>query len=575
MSQGKRKKLGELLVERNLVLPEQVEAALKKQKATGRRLGQVLVDMGFVSHDDILDSISIQMGIPHIWLRKGLVDPVAAKLFPKEKCTAYSVLPMFKVHNTLTVAMSDASSLFVIDDVEQMTGLKVQPVQCRQDDIKTMIDEIYGASAESNDFLDSFSDNEVTVAETLHEDLSMVQEQAEGARVINLVNLLVLNAIKDGVSDVHIEPDLHCTRVRYRVDGALQEVMTPGADIHPAIVSRVKVMAKLDIAERRMPQDGRIRAIASGKEIDIRVSTMPTVLGEKVVMRLLDKGRMPLDLDRIGFDPETLASTKRILKRPHGMLLVTGPTGSGKTTTLYCGLNYISSMDCNIVTIEDPVEYQLPLINQVQVHEDQELTFARILRSVLRQDPDVVMVGEIRDRDTAEVAVQAALTGHLVLSTLHTNESAGAVARLIEMGIEPFLVTSALAGVIAQRLVRTICTDCKTPYFPPREMLETIGWRGTTSNFATGKGCGKCFGTGLRGRAGVHELLTITDAVRDAILRGASIHELRRAAAESGMNTMKDSAFRLVEKGETTLEEVMRVVLVENRADEPAIKATA
>ena len=324
-----------------------------------------------------------------------------------------------------------------------------------------------------------------------------------------------------------------------------------------------------------MPQDGRIRVIASGKEIDIRVSTMPTVLGEKVVMRLLDKGRMPLDIDRIGFDPETLASTKRILKRPHGMLLVTGPTGSGKTTTLYCGLNYISSMDCNIVTIEDPVEYQLPLINQVQVHEEQELTFARVLRSVLRQDPDVVMVGEIRDRDTAEVAVQAALTGHLVLSTLHTNESAGAVARLIEMGIEPFLVTSALAGVIAQRLVRTICPDCKTPYFPPRELLETIGWHGTTSNFATGKGCGKCFGTGLRGRAGVHELLTITDAVRDAILRGASIHELRRAAAESGMNSMKDSAFRLVEKGETTLEEVMRVVLVEGRSEAPAIKATA
>jgi len=575
MSQPKRKKLGELLVERNLVLPEQIEEALKKQKATGRRLGQVLVDMGFVTHEDILSSISVQMGIPHIWLRKGLVDPAAANLLPKEKCSGYSVLPMFKVHNTLTLAMSDASSLFVIDDVEQITGLKVQPVQCRQDDIKNMIDEIHGGSSEAEDFLESFGDSDVTIAETPHENLAMVQEQAEGARIINLVNLLVLNAIKDGVSDIHIEPDLQCTRVRYRVDGALQEVMTPGADIHPAIVSRVKVMSKLDIAERRMPQDGRIRVIASGKEIDLRVSTMPTVLGEKVVMRLLDKGRMPLDIDQIGFDPETLAATKRILDRPHGLLLVTGPTGSGKTTTLYCGLNYISSIDCNIVTIEDPVEYQLPLINQVQVHEEQELTFARVLRSVLRQDPDVVMVGEIRDRDTAEVAVQAALTGHLVMSTLHTNESAGAIARLIEMGIEPFLVTSSLAGVIAQRLVRTICTDCKTPYFPPRELLETIGWHGTTTNFATGKGCGKCFGTGLRGRAGVHELLTVTDTVRDAILRGASVHELRRAAMESGMNTMKDSGFRLVEKGETTLEEVMRVVLVEDQADEPAIQATA
>lgn len=575
MSEPKRKRLGELLVERNLVLPEQVEAALKKQKATGRRLGQVLVDMGFVTHDDILSAISVQMGVPHIWLRKGLVDPEAAKLFPREKCTAYSVLPMFRVHNTLTLAMSDASSLFVIDDVEQVTGLKVQPVQCRDDDIKTMIEEIFGTRASSIDFLESFNESDLTVAEVPHEDLAMVREAAEGARVINLVNLLILNAINDGVSDIHIEPDTQCTRVRYRVDGALLEVMTAGADVHPAVVSRVKVMAKMDIAERRMPQDGRIRVIASGREIDVRVSTMPTVLGEKVVLRLLDKSRMPLDIDKIGFEPETLLATKRILKRPHGMLLVTGPTGSGKTTTLYCGLNFISSIECNIVTIEDPVEYQLPLINQVQVQEEQELTFARILRSVLRQDPDVVMVGEIRDRETAEVAVQAALTGHMVMSTLHTNESAGAVARLMDMGIEPFLITSALAGVVAQRLVRTICPDCKASYFPPRELLERLEWHGTATNFATGKGCKKCFGSGLRGRAGIFELLTVTDAVRDAILRGASIHELRRVCNESGMQTMKDSAFRLVEEGRTTLEEVMRVVLVEDKMDDPMVRATA
>jgi type IV pilus assembly protein PilB len=570
MSPKRRKMLGEILIERNQLLPEQLEAALEGQKRTEKRLGQVLIDMGFLGHDEVMSAISQQTGIPHVWLQKGLVDPKVVKLLPKDKAQASCVIPMFNVSNTLTLGMADTTDLLTIDDVESMTGCRVQPVQCRRADVEAAIREYYSEGMEMEDFVESFQASDVQVAETPshYEDLRMVAEQAEGAYIINLVNLFMLNAIKEGASDIHIEPDVRTTRVRYRIDGALQEAMTPRGDLHPAIISRIKVMARMDIAVRRTPQDGRIRVVAEGKDVDLRVSSMPTVLGEKIVIRLLDRSRLELDINRIGFSGEVLQEAKSLLSRPHGIILVTGPTGSGKTTTLYSGLAFISSIERNIVTIEDPVEFQLPLINQVQVNEEQGLTFARTLRSILRQDPDVIMVGEIRDKETAEVAIQAALTGHLVLATLHTNESAGAIARLVDMGIEPFLLTSSVIGVIAQRLVRTVCSNCRTNYLPPRELLERIGWQGKNTTFVTGRGCERCFDSGLRGRSGVFELLAMTDGLRDTILRKASAETIRTACVKSGMRMMKDEAFQLVEEGKTSLEEVLRVVFVEGFADE-------
>ena len=567
---SQRKKLGEILIERNLLFPEQLDAALQRQASSGRRLGQVLVDMGFASPDDVLNAVSQQLGIPHVWLRKGLVDPKVVRLLPKDKARAYRVMPMFKIRNVLSLAMTDVEDIFAIDDVESLTGCKVQPVQCRADDVQAAIREYYTQSVEMEDFLESFQGADVKIAETPYEDLRMVEEQAEGARIINLVNLALMNAVKEGASDIHIEPDSPLTRIRFRVDGTLQEAMTPRADLHPAIVSRIKVMGKMDIAERRMPQDGRIRVVAEGKDVDIRVSTMPTVQGEKVVMRLLDKRTLTLDINKIGITEPILGDMKKLLKRPNGILLVTGPTGSGKTTTLYSGLTYISSVEKNIVTIEDPVEYQLPLINQVHVNEEQGLSFARILRSVLRQDPDVIMVGEIRDKETAEVAIQAALTGHLVMSTLHTNDSAGAIARLVDMGIEPFLLTSSIVGVVAQRLIRLVCQNCKTNFFPPRELLERIGWRGKNNTFVTGRGCEQCFDSGLRGRQGIFELLQMTDELRNLIVRDASMHSIQAYCQRIDMRTMKDEGFKLVEDGRTSLEEIMRIIFVAEAADDPA-----
>lgn len=477
---------------------------------------------------------------------------------------------MFKVGNVLTLAMIDPSNIFIIDDIERVTGCTVQAVQSRLDDIISAIEEFYREASMDVDRL--YDTNEVDGAGRpgQYEDLSMIDESAEGAQTINLVNYILSNAVKDGASDIHIEPDLTTCRVRFRVDGVLQEFMTPPLEMHPGVVSRLKVIGRMDIAERRIPQDGRMKVLVDGNDVDVRISSMPTVLGEKVVLRLLDKGAVKLDLNQLGFRAETLIGLKSALSRPHGMILVTGPTGSGKTTTLYSALIHISSIERNVVTIEDPVEYQLELINQVQTNEDQGLTFASTLRSVLRQDPDVVMVGEIRDRDTAEVAVQASLTGHLVLSTLHTNESAGAIVRLMEMGVEPYLLTSSLTAVVAQRLLRTICSNCATSYFPPAGMLERVNWQGDTQHMMMGRGCEHCFDTGLRGRAGIYELLKMDDELRKTILRDPTIHSIQEHAARSGMQSLKDEAFHLIEQGRTTFDEVMSVVFLEDDADSVA-----
>lgn len=566
MSAEKKKRLGEILLQHNLLLPEQLDAALAHQKKQGRRLGQVLIEMGLLSYESLSSVLSDQTGIPHIWLRKGLVDPKVVPLVPRESAEAACVMPMFKVRNTLTLAMVDCDAIFVIDDVETLTGCKVQPVQCRREDIEKTICESYGVTVDMEDFLEKIDEGgTIEVLEGNFEDLRMVEDKAEGARIVNLINMSLINAIREGASDIHIESDEEFSRVRYRIDGSLQETMTVRVDLHAALISRLKVMSRMDIAERRVPQDGRIQIRAEGREVDVRVSSMPTVKGEKMVLRLLDKGKMELDVNKVGFDEAMLADFKALLKRPNGIILVTGPTGSGKTTTLYSGLAYINTISKNIVTIEDPVEYQLPLINQVQVNVDQGLTFAKTLRAILRQDPDIIMVGEIRDRETAEVAIQAALTGHLVLSTLHTNDSAGAVARMMEMKVEPYLLSSALIGVLAQRLVRRVCEDCKTPFIPPRDFLMKLGWKKTNTTFVTGRGCDKCYDTGLRGRTGIFELLAVNERIRKTILQDPSADAIRAVAVELGMCTLKDEAFRIVEENITSLEEILDVVVVDDQ----------
>ncbi|MFW6158951.1 MAG: GspE/PulE family protein, partial [Planctomycetota bacterium] len=406
------------------------------------------------------------------------------------------------------------------------------------------------------------------VNEHVETNISELEELAEGSPIINLVNLMILNGIKDGASDIHVEPDSKLVRVRYRVDGVMHEVMTQRKDLHAAIVSRIKVMAGLDIGERRRPQEGRIHVVADNREIDLRVSSLPTILGEKMVLRILDQSQAILPLPQLGFKDRMLEALRRMLRQPYGLVLVTGPTGSGKTTTLYSGLAEISTITKNIITIEDPVEYQLPLINQVQVNEATDLGFATILRQVLRQDPDVIMVGEIRDRETAEMAIQAALTGHLVISTLHTNDSAGAITRLVDMGIEPFLISSALTGVVAQRLCRRVCQSCETTFIPRAELLDRIGWPWEKSvSLRRGSGCKECYDSGYKGRIGIYELLLVDRRMKQAILDNATLDDLRQIRDDSAFPSLKLDGFDRVRAGLTTVEEVMRIVCVEQVGD--------
>lgn len=561
-SRSRTKKLGESLIEQGLLKEEQLEEALAFQKKTGKRLGQILIELGFVKEDDLLQVLSKQMSIPHIWLRKGLVDPKIIHIIPPEKARLYRIMPMFKVKNNLILATSDPQAIYILDEIEEMTGLNVQPVLTRSDDIEKAIEEYYGGSVEIPDYVGEYEEGSIEVVESpVLQDFQKIEEVSEGSPIINLVNMIILKAIRDKASDIHIEPGKKKLRVRYRIDGILYEVMTQKIEFLPAIVSRLKVMANLDIAERRLPQDGRIQVMVEGRTVDLRFSSMPGILGEKVVLRILDKKNAILDLNQLGFSEYTLLRFKTLLKHPYGLILVTGPTGSGKTTTLYGAINYLNSIEKNIVTIEDPVEYQMDIVNQNQVKESIGLTFAVILRHALRQDPDIIMVGEIRDRETAEIAIQASLTGHLVLSTLHTNDSPSAITRLLDMGIEPFLISSALTGVIAQRLVRTICPNCKTFYYPPTAVLEKYGWTEERSlQLAKGKGCPECYDSGYKGRIGLYELLEVDDDLQDLILTNPSLETIRKHLKDKGHINMEIEGINKVRAQLTTFEEVSRAV---------------
>ncbi|MGH9580806.1 MAG: type IV-A pilus assembly ATPase PilB [Terriglobales bacterium] len=564
-------RLGEILIKENLITQEQLKQALDYQKQHSGRLGTCLVKMGLVTDDEVTAVLSRQYGVPSINLKFYEVDPTVIKLIPQETALRYQIVPLSRVGSTLTIAMTDPTNVFAMDDIKFMTGFNVEPVVASESAIVEAITKFYG-EVQSGQELDkvfkdlagSEADLELTAEET-ELDAASLERAAEEAPIIKLVNLVLTDAVKRGASDIHVEPYEKDYRVRFRIDGILQTVMTPPLKLKDAIASRIKIMAKLDISEKRLPQDGRImiKYVKDGKkkELDFRVSTVPTLFGEKIVMRLLDKENLRLDMTKLGFEAESLVKFERAILKPYGMVLVTGPTGSGKTNTLYSSVARLNTPETNIMTAEDPVEFQLAGVNQVQMKEQIGLNFAAALRAFLRQDPNIILVGEIRDFETAEIAVKAALTGHLVLSTLHTNDAPATISRLMNMGIEPFLVATSVHIICAQRLVRRICAGCREEMHVPKQTLLDAGYteeETKTTKVYHGRGCPTCNNTGYKGRAGLYEVMEISDELRELILVGASALELKKKALEGGMMTLRRSGLIKAGAGVTTLEEVIR-----------------
>ena len=567
---SQRPRIGEALLAQGALTKEQLESALKQQKATGRMLGEVLVEQGVINSSTLVQSLARCLGVKGAHLRHGLIDPALMPLLGHEECERLLVIPLFKVRNNLTVAMAEPQSLPTIDRLRQIAGCDIRPVLALEGNIREYVGKYKDGDANVDAFLASLGESDVEVVEREKVDegpVTDLDKMVAGSPIVNLVNVAMLTAIKDGASDVHLEPERTGTRVRYRVDGVLRDLMRPPAGMHAAIVSRIKVISKMDIAEKRLPQEGRIRIVAEGRDIDLRVSSMPTLLGEKLVIRVLDKANLKVRMEDLGFRLETLMALKRILARPYGLVLVTGPTGSGKTTTLYSALDLLRSPERNIVTVEDPVEYQLDLVNQIQVQDSIGMSFARALRSILRQDPDIIMVGEIRDEETARVAVQAALTGHLVLATLHTNDAPGAVARLLDMNIESYLLSGALNGVVAQRLARTVCSSCSTKYYPTEQVLRHADMLEMTGRaFRKGAGCQQCHNSGFQGRIGIYEVMEVTPDLRRMVHLAAPSHELREKLREQGALSLRDEGVLIALEQKTSLEEVLRVT---HSDDEP------
>jgi len=558
----RRRRLGEILVQQGKLTPDQLIHFLDIQKGTPKTLGQILVENKIISNDELLRILGEQLGIPHVWLRKGLIDPRIVNILPKEKALQYQVVPMFVVHNVLTLATSDPHAYFVFDEIKSVTGMKIQPVLCRTADILEAINQAYQKDASIEDLMTSIDDSSLSVVETRSElEISEIAEMAEESPVVNLVNMVLLSSIRDGASDIHIEPQEKKLRVRIRIDGILYELKPQKIDFHPPVVSRLKVMANLNIAERRMPQDGRIQITADGRLIDLRFSSMPGIHGEKVVLRILDNSKTILDLNALGFEPVVLSQFKSFLRKSHGLILVCGPTGSGKTTTLYSAITTLNTTERNIVTIEDPVEYQLENINQNQVNPVIGLKFSTFIRHALRQDPDIILVGEIRDRETAEIAIQASITGHLVLSTLHTNDSPSVITRILEMGVEPYLLSSSLIACMAQRLVRTICPECKEAYYPPVSVLKELDIDEEKQlRLHRGKGCSACYDSGYKGRTSIHELLEIDSGLQSLILGNPTTDTIKKYCRKNGSKTLMEAGYEKVLQNQTTIEEIHRVV---------------
>lgn len=553
--------LGKILQDRALLNEQQLEEAMLLQESIGKRLGQIIIDKGWVTEQDVLGALAVQFGLPFVSLRPGLYDPAVGTLINRETAQRLEMLPLFELRGVLSVATSDPQAIPHLDEIKIRTGYKVRPVLARRGEILKAIEETYYGVALTDEYIEDVGSDFTLEEHQVIKDFSTIDELAEGSPVINLANAIIQRAVREGASDIHIEPSRKKCRVRFRIDGTLYEVMTPLISMHAALVSRLKVIANLDIAERRLPQDGRIQVSTQGRTVDLRFSSLPGIFGEKVVLRVLDKNRSILDINRLGMTAENVEKFKTLLARNNGLILVTGPTGSGKTTSLYAAINHLNSREKNIVTIEDPVEYQIDIVNQNQIKESIGLSFPLMLKHILRQDPDIIMVGEIRDHQTAEIAVQAALTGHLVLSTLHTNDSVGAITRLLDMGIEPYLLSSALIGVIGQRLVRNVCPDCSTFFLPSVELAGQLGLQeSTTTRLAKGKGCTACYDSGYRGRLGIHEILISDSGLQGLMTRSPSREEIENYITGTEMKTLHDDGLDRVRKGRTTIEEINRAV---------------
>ena len=535
MAKREKRSLGESLIEKGIIAAEQLKQADIEAHQAAKPLREILVKKGLINEEDLTVFLSQQLNLPHIELANYLIEPAIIDLVPEALARKHQLIPILKIANSLTVAMVDPLDVLALDELRMKTGLNIEPAVTSETEIKKALDEHYRARGTMEEVIESLDLKNLGIKPGVEPELKRLQGIVEEPPVIKLVNLMIIEAVRQGASDIHIEPEEETLKARFRIDGMLYERTPPPKYLQSAIISRIKIMANLDIAERRIPQDGRLQMKMEGRDIDIRVSCVPTIYGENVVLRLLDRSQVILELKQLGFSPATLAKYEKLIRRPHGIILVCGPTGSGKTTTLYASLNVINSEEKNIITIEDPIEYHLPGIRQMQVNPKVGLKFSTGLRSILRQDPDIIMVGEIRDLETAEIAVQAALTGHLVFSTLHTNDAPGAITRLVDMGVEPFLLSSSIIGVLAQRLVRTICKECK------------------------GKGCKNCMDSGFKGRTGVFELMLPNEEIKELTTAKVSVDEIRKAAIKSGMQLLGEDGKQKVKKGITTKEEVMRV----------------
>lgn len=568
-----KKSIGEIFVSAGLITDEQLNQAVEKgrQLGVGQKIGDVLVSMGLVTERDKARCLGIQWGVQYVDLTDYPIQEEAVKCISQDIARRYKVIPIAKSDGTLTLAMKNPLDVFALDEVRLITGADIEPVIATEEDILSTVSEHYSGGASTaeavSELMDDFQTSEIAVTEEekTDDDISIeeLRELSEEAPVVRLANLIITRGIQDRCSDVHLEPGKASLRVRYRIDGIMHDGLIVPKKVQASLISRIKIMADMDIAEKRAPQDGRISATVSGKQYDFRVSTLPNIHGEKVVMRVLDKNSVMIGLSKLGFLSQTLEMFESIISRTYGIILVTGPTGSGKSTTLYSVLSKLNSGEKNILTIEDPVEYELAGITQTQVNPRAGLTFASGLRTMLRQDPDIIMVGEIRDQETAMIAVEAALTGHLVLATLHTNDAPGSITRLVDMGVEPFLIASAVVGVLAQRLLRLVCAKCKETYTPPRDAIKRLGMNideGAEVTFCRGRGCEQCKGTGYRGRIGIYELMPITDKIRDLILAKASSYSIKEAAIEAGMKALRDDALEKILLGLTTLEESLRVI---------------
>ncbi len=563
-STNKRLQLGQLLVSNGVLSEEQLQQALDYQGQTGNSLllGEVLTELELCSQEQIMESLAAVYGLPYAKTSPHIADPRVMDLLSMSLLEWHKVLPLFNIRHRSALSVNELANVFLLEEVERITGLEVMVVCSTAKDIKATL-ETHLPSANVfviDDIFDESEEGDLSLVEEKTEDIADLEAAAEGSPVIKLVNYLIFHAVREGASDIHIEPDENALRVRYRVDGQLYEKLRPPYKMLPAIASRIKIMASLDIAERRLPQDGGIHVMMDGRPVDLRVSTVAGQHGEKIVVRIIDNRNILVNLEKLGFAYEILKQWRKVISTPNGIILVSGPTGSGKSTTLYSALKELNSDQVNICTVEDPVEFNLSWVNQFQVNEKVGFTFSSALRSLLRQDPDVIMVGEIRDGQTARIAVQGALTGHLVLSTLHTNDAPTAITRLVNIGIEPYLVSAALEAVLAQRLVRKICTNCKEPYEPPvnmRRAIERVA--GDVETFYRGASCSKCRNSGYSGRIGIYELLLPSDEMRDRITSSPSINELRALAAQHGMLTLREDGMAKVKAGITTVEEVLRV----------------